>query len=210
MHQTPWLPTTYLPLPREDGTRLWSAVERLVLCDLPSEHDGLKERVHGRDHDIDTGLDPFSERITLLQTIPGIDRLSAWAIVTEVGPDLDAFASAERLAAWAGVCPRNSESAGKRRATRTPSGRKALRAVLVECAHGAARTHGCQFRRYHRALLVRRGYKRTVVATTHELLRVLYIVLRDARPYQDPEADYEELMIRRNARPWIRMFHRYG
>ena len=150
------------------------------------------------------------ERIGLLQTIPGIDRASACAILAEIGPDLGAFGTAERLAAWAGVCPGNDRSAGKRRCARARMGNKALRAVLVECAHGAARTHGCQFRGYHKALMVRRGYKRAIVATAHKLLRVLYVVLRDARPYHDPEADYEELMVRRNAPRWIRMLHRYG
>ena len=58
--------------------------------------------------------------------------------------------------------------------------------------------------------MVRRGYKRAIVATAHKLLRVLYVVLRDARPYHDPEADYEALMVRRNAPRWIRMLHRYG
>ena len=187
-----------------------STVERLILCDLLHEHDALQQRIQGLDRDIDDGLSPWRERIVLLQTIPGIDRPSACAILAEIGPDLDAFGTAEHLAAWAGVCPGNSESAGKRRSTRTRSGSKALRAVLVECAHGAARTHGCQFRGYHKALMVRRGYKRAIVATAHKLLRVLYVVLRDARPYHDPEADYEELMVRRNAPRWIRMLHRYG
>ena len=115
-----------------DALRLkLSTVERRVLCDLLREHDGLQERIQGLDRDIDTGLEPFSERITLLQTIPGIDRPSACAILAEVGPDLGAFASAERLAAWAGVCPGNSESAGKRRSTRTRSGSKALRAPMA-------------------------------------------------------------------------------
>ena len=58
--------------------------------------------------------------------------------------------------------------------------------------------------------MVCRGYKRAIVATAHKLLRVLYVVLRDARPYRDPEADYEALMVRRNAPRWIRMLHRYG
>ena len=187
-----------------------SAVERLVLCDLLHEHDALQERIQGLDRDIVEGLEPFRERIVLLQTIPGIDRPSACAILAEIGPDLDVFGSAERLAAWAGLCPGNDRSAGKRRSARARMGNKALRAVLVECAHGAARTHGCQFRGYHKALMVRRGYKRAIVATAHKLLRVLYVVLRDARPYQDPEADYEHLMVRRNAPRWIRMLHRYG
>ena len=187
-----------------------STVERLVLCDLLGEHDALLERIGELDRDIDSALEPFRERVMLLQTIPGIDRPSACAILAEIGPDLDAFGSAERLAAWAGVCPGNDRSAGKRRSARARMGNKALRAVLVECAHGAARTHGCQFRGYHKALMVRRGYKRAIVATAHKLLRVLYVVLRDARPYQDPEADYEQLMVRRNAPRWIRMLHRYG
>ena len=67
-----------------------------------------------------------------------------------------------------------------------------------------------QFRGYHKALMVRRGYKRAIVATAHKLLRVLYVVLRDARPYHDPEADYEELMVRRNAPRWLRMLQRHG
>ena len=146
----------------------------------------------------------------LLQSIPGIDRPSACAILAEIGPNLDAFASAERLAAWAGLYPGNDRSAGKRRSARARMGNKALRAVLVECAHGAAHTHGCQFRGYHKALMIRRGCKHAIVATAHKLLRVLYVVLRDARPYHDPEADYEELMVRRNAPRWIRMLHRYG
>ena len=146
----------------------------------------------------------------MLQTIPGIDRPSACAILAEIGPDLEVFGGAERLAAWAGLCPGNDRSAGKRRSARARRGNKTLRAVLVECAHGAARTHGCQFRGYHKALMVRRGYKRAIVATAHKLLRVLYVVLRDARPYHDPEADYEELMVRRNAPRWLRMLQRHG
>lgn len=194
-----------------DALRLeLSAVERLVLCDLLREHEVLHERIQGLDRDIDSGLEPWSERIVLLQTIPGIDRPSACAILAEIGPDLGVFGCAERLAAWAGLCPGNDRSAGKRRSTRTRRGSKTLRTVLVECAHAAARTHGCQFRGYHKALMVRRGYKRAIVATAHKLLRVLYVVLRDAQPYHDPEADYEELMVRRNAPRWIRMLHRYG
>ena len=89
-------------------------------------------------------------------------------------------------------------------------GSKTLRAVLVECAHGAARTHGCQFRGYHKALMAKRGYKRAIVATAHKMLRVLCVVLRDSKPYHDPETDYEALMARRNAPRWIRMIRRHG
>ena len=121
----------------------------------------LRTRRNGLDHG-DVGphpacpaRKPWRERITLLQTIPGIDRPSACAILAEIGPHLDAFANAERLAARAGLYPGNDRSAGKRLSARARMGNKALRAVLVECAHGAARTHGCQFRGYHKALMSR-------------------------------------------------------
>ena len=113
-----------------DALRLeLSAVERRVLRDLLGEHDALLERTKELDRAIDAGLEPWSERIALLQTIPGIDRPSASAILAEVGPDLDAFASAERLAAWAGVCPGNDRSAGKRRSGRVRMGNKTLAPV---------------------------------------------------------------------------------
>ena len=120
------------------------------------------------------------------------------------------FPSQRHCAAWAGLCPGNNESAGKRRSGRARRGNSTLRAVLVECAHAAARTHDCQFRGYHRALTVRRGHKRATVATAHKMLRVIYSVLRSRTPYRDPETDYEALMVRRNAPRWIRMLTKYG
>ena len=187
-----------------------STVDRLILRDLLRDHDALDERIAGLDRDIEDGLAPWEDRVVLLLTIPGIDRASACAILAEVGPDLEVFGSSERLAAWAGLCPGNRQSAGKRRVDRTRKGSKTLRAVLVECAHGAARTNGCQFRGYHKALMVRRGYKRAIVATAHKILRVIYVVLRDGTPYYDPEADYEALMVSRNAPRWIRMLRQHG
>ena len=187
-----------------------SGVDRLVLRDLLGDHDALDERIETLDRDIEDGLTPWEDRIVLLLTIPGIDRASACAILAEIGPDLDVFGSSERLAAWAGLCPGNRQSAGKRRVDRTRKGSKTLRAVLVECAHAAARTNGCQFQGYHKALMVRRGYKRAIVATAHKMLRVIYVVLRDGTPYEDPEADYEALLVSRNAPRWIRMLRQHG
>ena len=148
-------------------------------------------RIATLDQAIRKQLEAFREPCLLLQTIPGIDEVSAGAILAEIGPDLQAFGSPHRLAAWAGLCPGNNESAGKRRSCRTRSGSKTLRAVLAECAHGAARTRHCQFYGYHRVLTARRGYKRALIATAHKMLRTLYAVLRDRKPYRDPGADYE-------------------
>ena len=89
-------------------------------------------------------------------------------------------------------------------------GSKTLRATLVECAHGAARTEGCQFEAHHRALAARRGYKRAIVAGAHKMLRIVYAVPKNARPYYDRTADYDAPTVERNAPRWIRMLRRYG
>ena len=102
------------------------------------------------------------------------------------------------------------ESAGKRRHGHTRKGNPHLRTLLVECAHGAARTHHCQFQGYHKTLTVRRGYKRATVATAHKLLRILYRMLATHTPYRDPHTDYEALLVKRNAPRWIKMLEKYG
>ena len=174
------------------------------------EHDALEARIAAYTKKIDGQMTPWEERLRLLTTIPGIDRIAASTILIEIGPDIGVFASKEHFAAWAGLCPGNNESGGKRRNARTRMGSKTLRACLVECAHGAARTKGCQFEAHHRALAARRGYKRAIVAGAHKMLRIIYVVLRTGRPYYDRTADYDALMVKRNAPRWIRMLRRYG
>ena len=171
-------------------------------------HDTNARLAH-YDRCLEDGLAEFRDRIHLLMTIPGIDQASAHAILVELGPDIGVFASHRHCAAWAGLCPGNNQSAGKRRHGRTRRGNRTLREVLIECAHAAARTHHCQFRGYHKALTVRRGYKRATVATAHKLLRVIYAVLKANAPYRDPETDYEAQLVKRNAPRWIRMLRKY-
>ena len=159
---------------------------------------------------IQTTLADYQRPLRLLQTIPGIDFGSACTILVEIGPDLGAFREARHLGAWAGVAPGNNTSAGKRRSGRARPGNPTLRATLAECAHGAARTKGSQFYDYHRLLAGRIGYKRAILATAHKLLRVIHTVLREDRPYIDPDIDYEKLVVEHNASRWIRMLKRYG
>ena len=124
--------------------------DRLLLADLIHEHDDLDRRVHDFDRHIDNALVDHTEQCRLLETIPGIDHTSACAILSEMGPDPSVFGAASRLAAWAGLCPGNNESAGKRRTGRARRGSRTLRAVLVECAHAAARTKNCQFQAHQK------------------------------------------------------------
>ena len=191
------------------GARLPDAA-RFILKDQLDAFRQAGQRIAAYDEAIDRALAPHRRPLDLLRTIPGIDRSSACAILIELGPDIGVFPSARHCAAWAGLCPGNNESAGKRRPGRARKGNTVLRAVLVECAQGAARTRHCQFHDYHRALARRRGYKRATVATAHKLLRIAYRLLSAGEVYRDPQTDYEALMVRRNAPRWIRMLKKHG
>ena len=187
-----------------------SETERRLLADLLTEHDTIGRRVGDFDRHIDQALEPYAEQRRLLETLPGVDRTAACAILSEIGADPHkVFGNAHRLAAWAGLCPGNNESAGKRRNGRARRGNQTLRAVLIESAHAAARTNNCQFQAYHQALTKRRGYKRAIVATAHKLLRCLFAVLRDGTPYRDPDTDYEALLVQRNAPRWLRKLQQF-
>ena len=154
-------------------------------------------------------MSDFREQIDLLSTIPGTDRYSACAIVIELGPDIRVFPSRRHCAAWAGLCPGNNESAGKRRANGSRHGNTTLPEIVIECAHGAAHTKDCQFEGFSKALTVRRGSKRAIVPTANKMLRVIYAVLKTGRPYRDPQTDYEAIMVQRNAPRWITMLQKH-
>ena len=183
---------------------------RFILQDQLAAFEQANVRLAAYETFIRQQLSPYQPQLDLLMTLPGIDHAAACAILIELGPDVQVFPSARHCAAWAGLCPGNNESAGKRRHGRTRKGNPFLRTLLIECAHGAARTHHCQFQGYHKALTVRRGYKRATVATAHKLLRILYRMLATGQPYRDPQTDYEALMVQRNAPRWIRMLKQHG
>ena len=142
---------------------------------------------------------------TLLQTLPGTGPLAAAAVLAEVGDDMDVFGSARRLASWAGMCPGNHESAGKSRGGKRRKGNVYLRRILCEIAHAAARTRDVQFGPYKQGLAIRRGTGRAVVATAHKILRIVFAMLRDGKPYHDPQVDYHARTAIRNKARWLKM-----
>ena len=145
---------------------------------------------------------------TLLQTLPGTGPLAAAALLAEVGDDIEAFGTARRLASWAGICPGNHESAGKSKGGKRRKGNVYLRRILCEVAHAAARTHGVQFGPYKQQLAKRRGAGRAVVATAHKILRIVFAMLRDGKPYCDPQIDYQARMAIKNKARWLKMLRK--
>ena len=121
----------------------------------------------------------------LLCSIPGISRRAAEAILAEIGRDMTRFPSAHHLASWAGMCPGNHESAGKRLSVRTRKGSPWLRTMLVEVAHAAAHSkHTALSAQYHR-IAARRGAKRATIALGHTILVIIYHVLQEQTPYRE-------------------------
>jgi transposase len=135
-------------------------------------------------------LDPFRVQAALLTTMPGISDTVAETLIAEIGADMSRFPSAGHLVSWAGLCPRNDESAGKRRSTRLRHGAPWLKTALVQAAWAAARSKntylGSQFRR----LKSRRGPKKAVVAVAASMLTSAYYMLRDGVPYRDLGPDH--------------------
>ena len=145
---------------------------------------------------------------TLLQTLPGAGPLAAASLLAEVGDDMDTFGTARRLASWAGLCPGNHESAGKSKGGKRRKGNVYLRRILCEIAHAAARTHDVQFGPYKQHLAKRRGTGRAVVATAHKILRIAFAMLRDGKPYRDPQIDYQARMAIKNKARWLKMLRK--
>ena len=115
--------------------------------------------------------------------IPGIREVVARLILAEVTDDVSSFPNAERFASWAGLCPGNNESAGKRSSAAAAKGNKWLRRVLVECAQAVALSGSSPLRSRFLALKMRRGYRRAVVAIAHFLLRIIYALIKTGRCY---------------------------
>jgi len=130
-------------------------------------------------------LRPYEAQLTLLDEIPGVDWTLAAAIIAEFGVDMSVFGGTSQLASWAGVCPGNNESAGKRHNSRIPKGNVYLKTALVEAANAAARTKGTYLRDKFYRLKARRGYKRAVVAVAHKILVAIYHMLSHKVRYHD-------------------------
>jgi len=140
--------------------------------------------------EIERCLPPFAEALALLQTIPGIKAVAAAAILAEIGPDMSRFPSSGHLASWAGLCPTNKESGGKRLKGPANRGNVWLRAIMGEVAWGSIRTHGTYFQAQFHRIARRRGRNKAAIAVAHSLLVVVYHVLRTKRPYAELGGNY--------------------
>ncbi len=161
---------------------------------LPRLHlrqvDALDAAIAEIDAEVDRELDPFRQAVRLLRTIPGVSDLTAQVIVSEIGTDMGRFPSAGHLVSWAGLCPRNDESAGKRRSTRLRKGAPWLKTTLVQCAWAASRKKASYLQAQFQRLRHRRGPKKAICAVAASILTAAYHMLRDGTCYQDLGPDH--------------------
>jgi transposase len=159
----------------------------------------------------EAALRPYADHVERLQTIPGVGREAAETIIAEIGVDMSRFPSAAHLASWAGLCPGNNESAGKRKTGNTRKGNRWLKPMLVECGWGAGRARrtslGAQYARLGR----RRGKKKAAIAVGHSILVAAYYILRDGVPSRDlgPE-HFDRLATPRLTRHYVHRLEQLG
>jgi transposase len=154
---------------------------RLLLEDL--EH--VEATVARLEEEIARRLAPHETVIQRLCTIPGVDRVTAWTLIAELGLDMTVFETAAHAASWAGLCPGNRESAGKRLSNRTRKGNRWLRRGLCQSAWAVTHKRDCYLTAFFYRRAGRQGVRKAIVSTAHQILVIAYCVLRDRTEYRE-------------------------
>ena len=166
------------------------AHHRVLIATHLAHIDFLDETIAQLSQEIAERLRPVEAELERLDTIPGVGRRTAEILAAEIGLDMSRFPSAGHLASWAGMCPGNNESGGKRRSGTTTKGNPWLRAALVEAAKAAGRTKETYLSAQYRRLATRRGKKRAAVAVGHTILVIAYHLLKHSRSYEELGGEY--------------------
>jgi len=152
----------------------------------------LDTKVAEFDQQIGERSQPFQDKIQLLMTIPGVDRITANSMIAEIGDDMTQFPTAQHLASWAGICPGNNESAGKQYGGKTRKGSRWLRRVLCQAAWAASHTKKTYLAAQFRRLAAKRGKQRAIVAIAHSILVAAFYILKQNEAYREAGGDYFE------------------
>ena len=168
-----------------------AAHQRFLVAQQLAHIDFLDEAIERVSTEIAERLRPVEQTaVERLDTIPGVGRLTAEVLIAEIGADVTRFPSARHLASWAGMCPGNRESAGKRLSGKTRKGSKWLRTALVEAAHAVGRSKASYLGAQYRRLIPRRGKKKAAVAVGHSLLVIAYPLLTRGTTYTELGPQY--------------------
>lgn len=179
-----------IPLLRQALNGRFSAHHALLVGEILAKLDYLDEAIGRLSDEIERLIAPFGWAVELLDTIPGVDRRCAEAIVAEIGVDMNRFGDAGRLASWAGICPGQHESAGRVKTGRTRKGSRWLQIHLNEAAKSVSRSKGTYLSAQYHRLRPRRGSAKATVAVEHSILVAAYHMLDRRQPYSDLGNDW--------------------
>jgi transposase len=150
----------------------------------------LDQQITALDAEVAKRLAPFEAQLKQLDTIPGVNERTAENVIAVIGVDMGRFPNADHLISWAGMCPGNNESAGKRRNSRMRKGNPILRSTLTQAGQAAGRTKSTYLSATYRRIAARRGKKRAAIAVGRSILEIAYFVLRDGVAYEELGANY--------------------
>jgi len=182
----------------------------LIVSSILAHLDFLDEAIDRLSDAIEEQLVPFGRAVELLCTIPGIQKRTAQTILAEIGPDMGVFPTAKHLASWAGQCPGNDRSAGKRRSGRTRKGSRWLGIGLTEAALAATRTKNTYLAAQYQRLRPRRGHKRALGAVKHSMLVAIWHMLSTGELYNDPGPGYFNRDPARQTKRLVAQLERLG
>lgn len=168
--------------------------------------DALDAAIARIDMEVDGNVEPFRTAVERLTSIPGVSQLSAEVIVAEIGIDMGRFATEGHLISWAGLCPKNDESAGKRRSNRMKKGAPWLKTTLIQCAWAATRTRQSYLQAQYLRIRSRRGPKKAVGAVAASILTAAYYILKNGTLYQDLGPNHFD--NRSKGKQTLRLIHR--
>jgi transposase len=173
--------------------------------------DAIDAAIVQIDREVDAKIEPFCRTALMLTTIPGVSDLSARVIIAEIGPDMSRFPTQGHLISWAGLCPKNDESAGKRRSTRMRKGAPWLKTTLIQCAWAATRKKDSYLQTQFHRLRARRGGKKAIGAVAASILTAAYHMLKDGTFYHDLGPDHFDGRAKaRQARNLLTRLHNLG
>jgi transposase len=167
-----------------------TAHHRFLLRELLDHLYFVESKMRRIEQEIEERLGPFQSEVARLCTIPGVDRVTAWGLLAEIGLNMSQFSDAQHLASWAGLCPGSHESAGKRKSGKIRKGSLWLRRCLCQAAWAVSTKKNNYLSALYRRLAARRGSKRATIAVAHNLLVIAYYILRDKTCYRDLGPDY--------------------
>lgn len=176
------------------------------------EHiNDMAERIEKLNKMVEKYMEKYEKNIKKLEKIPGIGKTSAQVILAEIGQDMKQFPTAGHLASWAGVCPGNNESAGKRRSGKTRKGNQVLKSTLVQCANSSKRHRDSFYYAQYQRIMIHRGKKRATVAVAHSMLISIYYMLKYDKEYNELGSQfYNQFNTEKKIKSYIKKLHELG